>query len=709
MRLLFLSIWASLLIGCAPHRPWNVVLFTFDTTRADFLGCYGKTEARTPHLDRLASEGFLFENAMASNPVTQAAHSTILTGVYPMVHGVRDNLLFRLPEERDTLAELLQARGYATGAAVGGFPMVASFGSQQGFEFYDDDLSAGRLDFRGRPAPERRRSWYDERPAGHVNDAILPWLRERFGGERPFFAWLHYWDPHEPHTPPAPYDQLFAHDLYSGEIAYADQALGALLEVLEEAGELEHTLVVMVADHGESRWDHNEATHAYLAYETTLHVPLIVRVPGEPETAGRRIAERVGTVDIVPTVLDLLGFGISGLGFQGRSLAPLMMSSDSPTGSRRMYYSESLSPRLSHGVGELRALYRGPFKYIHGPRPELYDLERDPGEIRDLSTERPAERERFERALQDFLDQHASPEAAAAVHEVDDDTRQRLEALGYLSTTGDEPAAVAEVLSREGPAPQDRVGDINLMSRLRQQLGSGQFRQALRTVDRLLAVDPDNGYYRGRLATAHIGLGQVAEAARVVDEAPEISSANRDDFLSVAVAVFAGGEKQRGLAMARRLVGVSETAHGRFTIAEMLRDLGPEPEFEQELDRVLALDETHRGARLLWARHLDESGDAAGAEEIYLQLLADFPLAVPIQLDYARLLRRDGRASEALPHLERATRLAPRYCDVRLERLEALVALEREDEAREAGSDIVEICGDSEIEARAQELLETVT
>ena len=213
------------LAACGRQRPWNVLLFTFDTTRADFLGCYGKETARTPNLDRLAAEGFLFEHHYASNPVTQASHSTILTGLYPMVHGVRDNTFFHLPDERRTLAEMLRDAGYATGAAVGGFPLTREFGTAQGFDFYDDDLTAASSDFRGRPGPRRFATWYDERPAAHVNDAIRPWLRER-GGE-PFFVWLHYWDPHEPHIAPAPYGQLFANDPYSGEIAYADESLGS--------------------------------------------------------------------------------------------------------------------------------------------------------------------------------------------------------------------------------------------------------------------------------------------------------------------------------------------------------------------------------------------------------------------------------------------------------------------------------------------------
>ncbi len=339
-RLAPLFCLALVLAACGRERPWNVLLFTFDTTRADFIGCYGKQSARTPNLDRLAAQGFLFEHAYSSNPVTQAAHSTILTGVYPMVHGVRDNTFFHLPDRQVTLAELLGAQGFATGAAVGGFPLTEEFGTAPGFDFYDDDLTATASDFRGRPARRRFDTWYDERPAGHVNDAILPWLRQRRGA--PFFAWLHYWDPHEPHIAVPPYGQLFAHDPYQGEIAYADDSLGAVLRQLEELGELERTLIVMTADHGEGRQEHREMTHAFLAYDPTIHVPLIVRVPGR--RGGRRVSERVGTVDIVPTVLDLLGLAMPAE-IQGRSLVTLIDGDgddddgDGPAQNRRAYYS----------------------------------------------------------------------------------------------------------------------------------------------------------------------------------------------------------------------------------------------------------------------------------------------------------------------------------------------------------------------------------
>ncbi len=682
----------------------NVLLFTFDTTRADFIGCYGKDSARTPHLDQLAAKGFLFEHTYASNPVTQASHSTILTGVYPMVHGVRDNTFFHLPDERQTLAERLQAAGWATGAAIGGFPLTTEFGTAQGFDFYDDDLTAASSDYRGRPAQRRFNTWYDERPAGHVNDAIRPWLRERSG--EPFFVWLHYWDPHEPHIALPPYGQLFAHDPYQGEIAYADENLGAILRELEKLGELERTLIVMTADHGEGRQEHREMTHAFLAYDTTIRVPLIVKVPGRE--GGLRIAERAGTVDIVPTILDLVGLPVPDE-LQGRSLAGLMEEGSGggePAKNRRPYYSESMSPRLSHGIGELRAFFLGPWKYIYGPRPELFHLGDDPRELHDLSAERPDERERMEAALVDFLGDHASADAADAAYEASEETRRRLAALGYLSTGDEDVGAVTEELRSDGEAPQDRVGDINLQSRLRRELGGGQFRQAERTARRLLALSPQNAYYRASLAAALLGLEEVEAAAQVVEETEKVSETNLDRFLGVARALFDAGEQQRGLEMARRLAGAGETANAQAALGQMLLDAGDAAGFVAAMERALELDEKHRVARLLLARHRLEEGELESAGTDLRRLLADFPVDPGVLLETARLERAQGQAEPALERLGRILRLAPGACEAHLERLELLVELERSEDAGEALEQLRERCRDEETRERAARVLE---
>lgn len=696
-----IAVAAALPGDAVAEKPYNVLLLTFDTTRADFIGAYGREDATTPNLDRLAAEGVLFEYAFTSNPVTQPAHSTILTGVYPMVHGVRDNSMFKLPADRPTLATVLGEHGWATGAAIGGFPLVRAFGLSQGFSFYDDDITGNREDFRGRPAQRRGGTWYDERPAGHVNDAILPWLREHI--DERFFVWLHYWDPHLPHTAPAPYGELYAHEPYLGEIAYADESLGKILAELERRGVYDRTIVIVTSDHGEGRLEHKEATHAFLAYGSTLHVPLIVKYPGAP--AGRRVAQRAGTVDIVPTVIDLLDVdGPDDL--QGRSLVSVMEDPDTPLEPPVDYYSESLSPRLSHGCGELRALYRGSLKYIHGPRPELFDLYEDPGELRDLSAERAGDFESMRAALETFVVEHASDAAASAAHEVDEETRARLEALGYLDAGGEGAEAVEETLRDDGAVPQDRVGDINLNSRLRQQLGAGQFGAARLTAERLVEAAPDNVFYRASLAQALVGLERIDEAATILEQAERLGGAHQEAFLGIAEKLFDAGEIERARALAAKVVADEDTAVGHVALARMARKAGDHQTFETEIDAAIAVDADHGGAYLerALARIEDERLDDAAAD--LRKALAVDPLSLPAQLAAANLVAARGDLEGALARVERALRLRPSFCEAKARRIELLVELERKDEAAAGGREMERTCQDDEWLEAARSALE---
>jgi len=691
--------WLPLLLllqGCGAERPWNVLLVTLDSTRADYLGAYGRESARTPHLDRLAAEGFLFADCVSTAPVTLPSHSTIHTGTYPPLHGVRDNGLFRLPEERTTLAEVLRARGYATGAAIGAFPLTREFGLTQGFAFYDDHITVTAEDFRGRPDP-RRGVFFDERPGARVNDAILPWLRERDG--EPFFAWIHYWDPHHPLVPPAPYGELFHHDPYQGEIANADQSLGVVLRQLEESGEDRRTVVVVVGDHGEGRGDHGEETHSFLAYDSTLRVPLIVRVPGR--AGGRRIEERVGTVDVVPTILDLLGLEPPAE-VQGRSLVPLMEGRR--VDRRQLYYAEAMSPRLSHGWGELRVLYDEPYKYIHGPRPKLFDLAADPRELDDLIDRRPEVAERMKADLAAFLRTLSDPGAGAAVHDASGDTRQRLAALGYLSTGGADPGSVREELRSDGTPPGERVGDNNLASRLRQQISRRDYLSARETALRLVERDPRNAFYRGMLAASYLGLGQLDEAVRVVEEGESVMAQNQDVYLQVANELFAAGDKERGLAIARRVVGDQGTPYGHYLLAEMLGDLGDASGRRRQLERAVELDPGHLRAALALAIDLARAGALQRAENRLLELLEHHPLEAKVHFNYAVLLLQLGRSERALGRLERTVALAPGYWQAHLARLAVHVDRGEREEAAEALALLRERCRDPEVLERANAL-----
>lgn len=663
--------------GCARRPADNVLFVTLDTTRADFLGCYGRDSARTPNLDQLAAEGYQFLDAYTPVPITLPSHSTMFTGRYPLAHGVRDNGLFTLPDDEVTLAERLRARGWATGAAVGSFPLTRQFNIQQGFDFFDDHITIDVEDYHGRRLDPRHGLYFDERPAALVNDAILPWLRDHL--DQPFFAWIHYWDAHHPHVPPPPYDQLYAYDLYQGEIAYVDHSLGVVLDQLRRAGVYDRTLIVVVGDHGEGRGDHNEDSHSMLVYGSTLHVPLIIKPAGAGHD-GHRIADRVGTVDIAPTVLDLLGIGLDD-SFQGRSLTGLMGLGDGPT-SPAEYYAESLSPRLSYGWGEQRALYDGRFKYIFGPRQELYDLVDDPGERRNIVDARPDEAAELRQRLQAFIAGHVEQGAANAAQEVDAETRRRLEALGYISSGGAEPGSITEELRSDGTPPQDRIGDINVMSNVKQSLDGGDYLDAKNLAELLIQRDPDNPYYRGLLAAACLGLGRTDQAAEVAEQLHRVTAQNDTIVLAIARQLFSAGERERGLELAARVVRDQESAYGQYLLGEMQCDLGRSEECESHLRRAGELDPRQATARLSLAIHVAESGRLSEAETLLDDYTRDFPLDEKGWFNSAVLLLQDQRWDQALERLERAVELRPTYWDAQIARVAVLVQTGRAEQAR---------------------------
>jgi len=700
MRRWWLCLAAAPFLACSSNRPQNVLFVTFDTTRADFIGCYGKTSARTPNLDRLAAEGTLFLDAMTTIPITLPSHSTMFTGTYPILHGVRDNTLFRLPESRTTLAEILKARGYATGGAVGGFPLVRNTGIAQGFDFFDDHITITAEDYRGDPVERPRNFYYDERPAPRVNDAILPWLREH--ARQRFFAWVHYWDPHHPHIPPAPFNELYAQDLYQGEIAFADQSLGVLLDELKAKGVYDRTLIVVSGDHGEGRGEHNEETHSMLAYNSTLHVPLIMRIPGEPP--GRRVATRVGTVDILPTVLDFLGVPAPGE-VQGRSLRAAMRRADAPGSDGTSYYAETLSPRLSYGWGEQRVLFEGAEKYIYGPRQELYDLVADPRELRNLVTERPQDAARMERVLASFLSRHAGKTTEEAVQQTDPSARERLAALGYLSAEGAAPGSVQEKLRADGVPPQDRVRDVNQWSVVKEALNHGEYLTAKELGKELVARDPDNAFYSGMLATAYLGLGQLEPAARLAESGHAVGAGNEAPYLEVARQLVATGKQERGLALAQKILAGHPSALGQFALGEMYKRLGDRDRKAAAYSEAVRLDAGFSPARLGLAIDLAERGETKEAEREFQTLLTAYPRHASAHLNYGTLLLKEGRFEEGVTHVRRAIEIEPAYWRAHLALLAARVQQKQVAEAEKVFRTIQDGCRDPEVLDQARDVM----
>ena len=400
-------------------RPLNVLLITLDTTRADRLGCYGYSLAKTPVLDRLAQQGVLFERAYAPVPLTLPSHASMLTGLLPPEHGLRNNGQAALPQGLPTLATELQAAGYETGAFVAAFVLDHKFGLQRGFETYNDDLSTADPSLHGH---------HQYRDGSLVINAALRWLRPR--STKPFFCWVHLFDPHFPYlTHEDQFGTQFKDRPYDAELAYVDNEIGRLLSTLQKSGALENTVIVVVGDHGESLGEHGELSHSMTVYDATLQVPLIVVSPQESQP-GHRVTEPVSLVDLTPTLLDRLGMRplpqASGRSLRaalcGEPLTPMPC------------YAETDEPYHVGHWSPLRALITSQWKYIRSPKAELYDLLADPRELQNLATDFPGQLQKLDKELmawEERMNQRLAGNVALTEQE-----RHSLSSLGYASFRG---------------------------------------------------------------------------------------------------------------------------------------------------------------------------------------------------------------------------------------------------------------------------------
>jgi arylsulfatase A-like enzyme/Tfp pilus assembly protein PilF len=703
VRRISLALLLVALTGCQPDAPrWNVVVVTFDTTRADMLGCYGNTGIRTPVLDQLAAEGSLFEEAVVPVPITLPSHASLMTGKVPFAHGVRDNGIFALGDEQTTLAEVLRDAGYGTAAAVGSYPLKSEFGIGQGFELFDDHLTAASEDVYGERAFPKQRLFFDERKAARVNEAILPWLREHH--REPFFLWTHYFDPHHPHEPPAPYNQAYTHDLYAGEIAYADESLGTLLRQLEQLNVAERTLVVFTSDHGEGRGEHDESTHSMLVYNATLHVPLIVKVPGAP--AGLRISQRVSTIDVVPTVLDFLGLKVPS-GIQGISLRPYLEGAASSR--RRAIYAETLSPRLTRNWGDLRTLLVGDEKYIHGPRPELYNLRADPREVHDLAAEQPAAAERLRGQLEAFLAEHVVADLDSSVA-LDEESARRLQALGYLQASGEKVGPLEEVLRQDGDPPQDHAATITVYSQVKNLLFRDQPVEAKEFLVGLLRTDPENAHYLELMANAELKLGRTDAALKILDalsRRPDGYPPPEKTLDLMATVLMGQGDLDTAYDKLRQSQAIALSAAGQYRLAKIHEARNEIPDARRFFERTLELDENFVPALLDLAVGYAAAGDLESAEAFFAQAFQGNPYHPRIYYNYAVFLLHSERQDDALTYLRRAVELKPDYLPARYALVELLAGLDELKEA-EAHLEALALWGPGSRETQlARELLES--
>ena len=484
----------------------NVLLLTLDTTRADHLPAYGYKGVKTPGLDRIAESSFVFEDAIAQAPLTLPSHTTILTGQLPIWHGVRDNEGFFVdPKKATSLAAILKGQDYATAAFVSAFVLDGRWGLNQGFDTYFDRFD--QFKEVNRDDVQRR--------AEETEAQAEAWLRAN--KDKPFFCWVHFYDPHEPYDPPEPFASTYAANRYDGEIAYMDQSVAKLMATLDGLGVAGRTLVVVTGDHGEGLGEHNEATHAMFLYMTTLHVPLFIRIPG---VHGTRVPGIVRHTDLAPTILDLLGLPPGG-DMQGESLIPLINGTET-TG--RAAYSESLYAKVHYGWSPQRSITTKKYELIDTPKAELYDREDDPHQLRNLIEPKASVAEGLKERLLTVVDQYTRKDLAGPV-KMDADTEAKLRSLGYL---GSPVASTPESLRVDPKDKSAYVRDVNEAVKL---LSQRDFQGALRLALPVAAADPNIVDAHLVAGSAYSNLGQNDKA---LNELFKVIAAKPDHTMALA-------------------------------------------------------------------------------------------------------------------------------------------------------------------------------
>jgi tetratricopeptide (TPR) repeat protein len=652
-----------------------------------------------------------------------------MTGLFPYHHGARNNGTFVLDKKNVTLAEMLKGAGYATHAIVSSYVLDSQFGLDQGFDVYDDDLSGG---------PQQKMFMFREIRGNQTADKAVAWLKKGRPEKQPFFLWVHFFDPHADYEPPAEIAAQFPGERYQAEIVFADRQLGRVLATLDELGLSKNTLIVMTGDHGESLGDHGERTHGIFIYDSTIHVPMLFSGATVPKRG--RIDALVRTVDIVPTIMALLRRDPPKV--DGLSLLPLMNGEGEKP---RTAYSESFAPRLNFGWAELRAERSREVKFIDGPKPEVYDLRRDPGEMTNLytgGTVSPVVRPLIAQ-LRVIENSDPFSRVQHGQAQLDEESKRKLTALGYVfgsETKSSGPRADAK----------DRILYWERFQEAQTAIRNHEYQKAVQMVRSVLAVDRDNVVAMASLANALVKMNDRQGALQIYKHMIEIDPERDTAYLGASRTLREMGRLQEAEAYARTVNRLMPENPETFTaIGDVLLDQNRFAEAEAMFRQAVRLDPhsstaisglgncLNRAGRLREAlvvlreghQHdpaseaiaynlavvVERLGDAEGAKRLYeeaLKLDSDQSMswnnlgaiydragkhddaircvirarqADPTNIEAAYnlgvLLSGAGRYAEALPNLEDATRLNPQFLPAAVQRARVLTLLDRKQEA----------------------------
>ncbi len=692
---LVLSVLASLLVVAVgvylfilPKRPsfsrlkknreFNYILVTVDTLRADRIHCYGFPHVKTPTMDLFASKGVLFEQCIAQTPLTLPSHTSLMTGTVPLFHGVRDNGGFLVPQQLITLAEVFKERNYQTSAFVAAYVLDSKWGLNQGFDFYFDQFDLSKYKSISLGNVQRR--------GDEVIDETLRWLDEH--RQEHFFTWVHLYDPHTPYEPPPPFSEQYPNRPYLGEIAYTDSQLGRLWSYLEQNNLRENTILVFAADHGESLGEHGESTHGFFIYQEGIHVPLIFVTPFK-DLHGIRRSNVVSLIDIMPTILEMEGQAIPPQ-VQGKSLLPLFLNER--TNGENFAYAETYYPRLHYGWSDLKSIQERRFKLIIAPELELYDLIDDPDEQKNLVATHPEETRRLRRAAEQYIEDSSRGAFDIDYHHIDEETRQKLAALGYIGAFSDQSALEGRALGN----PKDKIVIFNQLSRAKELMLEEKYEEAVALINGIIREDPDvidayftlgNLYFKKRefqkaldgffqvlekrpgdaftiinIANSYMGMGDLEEAERFVMSV--VDSIPPDSQVYYIIGNIKNLKEERNEAIhyykeCIKLNPSSASAYsalgGVYVSQKRLDDA------EQYLQKAYEINPAMRNLHYNLALLYEEKGDLSRAIDEYKAELENIPHNFKACFNLSRVYRMLGNVLEEENHLNKTIEINPNF------------------------------------------------
>lgn len=608
-----------------PLLSLNVVTVTIDTLRADHLRCYGYRDIETANVDRIARNGVLFENAVAQTPLTPPSHASMFTGLYPTAHHVRGNGGFILKPSTITLATILQQRGWDTAAFVSSATLKKVIGLNQGFGVYDDEMP--------KPGKGQEFAADAERPAGQTVDRALSWLDAQSG--KPFFLWVHVFDPHLPYNPPAPFRNQYKDRPYDGEIAYADHELGRLFDAVSRKSPPGNTLIAVLSDHGESLGEHGEYSHGVFVYDSTLRVAFMMSGPGIP--AGLRVKQQARTVDLLPTVLELMG-GRPPASVHGVSLTPFFAGKNAATD---VSYAETLYPKINMGWAELRAIRTNRWKYVLAPKPELYDLSTDPAETNNVIQSHAAEARKLQAELAAIAGKGTEKVETSTV---DQRTLQQLRSLGYLSGIS-QPAFD---LKGKGVDPKDRLGVLKTLEETDGPHSRLPFPRRIELLKQALKQDAANPTLYYSLGRNFERAGRHAEAADVYRAGIRNGVASGWLHAQVGDFLVRSGRKAEAIPEYERAIQLDPADTGtQANLATAYVETGRLEEAERVFKGIIKIDEKHAAAYNGLGVIAIQRQDRAAARSYFEKTVQLNPDLLEAQLNLGILYRMAGEVARA--------------------------------------------------------------